>query len=117
MIICHVCLWDASWFCRSKSDTDLVFRQVQFLHVALLRFAFGELPQFLRRPLKQLAPYHFVGAPVCQVVRREAAIVHAVDVGTEVEEAANQRGVLEIHSQVEGRSSTALFLPKTMKQK
>lgn len=83
------------------TKTHLVFRQVHVLHVALVRLAVGQLPQLLRRLLVQLAADLFVLSPVCQVVWREAAIVGAVDVGAEVEQAAHQRRVLEVHGQVE----------------
>lgn len=98
---------------NSESDTDLIFRQVQILHIALVWFAVGQLPQLLRRPVVQLAADLFILAPVGEVVRREAAVVQAVDVGAEVEEATDQCRVLEIHGKVEWCSSTALFLQKT----
>lgn len=113
MIIWNLYFWDAASFGHSESDTDLVFRQVQILHVTLVWFAVGQLPQLLRRPLEQLAPDLFILAPVGEVVRREAAVVQAVNVGAEVEEATHQCGVLEIYGQVEGRPSTALFLQET----
>lgn len=93
--------------------TDLVFRQVHVLHVALVRFAVGQLPQLLRRLLIQLAADLFVLPSVGEVVRREAAVVGAVDVGAEAEEAADQCGVLEVHGQVERRPAAALFLRTT----
>lgn len=47
-----------------------------------------------------------------EVVRREAAVVQAVDVGAEVEEAADQRGVLVIDGQVKSRPPAARFLQR-----
>lgn len=54
----------------------------------------------MRRLLVELAADLFVLASVGEVVRREAAIVRAVDVGAEVEEAADQCWVLEVHGQM-----------------
>lgn len=96
-----------------NSHTDLIFWQGQILHITLIWFAVGQVPQLLRRPLVQLAADLFILAPVGEVVRREAAVVQAVNVGAEVKEATDQCRVLEIHSKVEWRSSTALFLQKT----
>lgn len=90
--------------------THLVFRCVQFLHVALVRLAVGQLPQLLRRLLVQLAADLFALAAVGEVVRREAAVVEAVDVGTEAEQTADQRRVLKVDRQVERRAAAALFL-------
>lgn len=81
--------------------THLIFRRVQFVHVALVRFAVGQLPQLLRRLLVQLAADLFALAAVGEVVRREAAVVEAVDVGTEAEQTADQRRVLKVDRQVE----------------
>lgn len=47
---------------------------------------------------------------VGEVVRREAAVVEAVDICTQVQEAADQRGVLQVHGQVKRRPAAALFL-------
>ena len=93
-----------------ESETDLIIRQVHILHVALVWFALRQLPQLLRRLLKQLAADVFVLAPVGEMVRREATIVKAVNVRAELQEATHQCGVLEIHGQVERRPTTALFL-------
>lgn len=49
------------------------------------------------------------------MVRREAAVVKAVNVRAELQEATHQCGVLEIHGEVERRPTTALFLQATRK--
>lgn len=97
--------------CAPEADTDLVLRQA--LHVAVVRLAVGHVPQLLRRPVVQLRADLVVVATEREVVRREAAVVQAVDVGAEVEEAADQRGVLVIDGQVERRPPAARFLQQT----
>lgn len=93
-----------------EAKTHLVFRRVRFLHVALVRFAVGELPQLVRRLLVQLAADLFALPAVGEVVRREPAVVEAVDVGAEAEQTADQRRVLEVHRQVKRCPTAALFL-------
>lgn len=97
-----------------EAGTHLVFWRIHFLHVALVWFAVWELPQLLRRLLVQLAADLFALAAVGEVVRRESAVVEAVDIGAEAEQTADQRWVLKVDREVKRCPTAALFLQTRM---
>lgn len=51
---------------------------------------------------------------VGEVVRREAAVIEAIDVGAEVKQATDQRRVLDVHREMECRPTAALLLSTQM---
>lgn len=93
---------------KKSSGTYIILRHGIF--IAVFRFALWQFSEVLRRPDVQLLLDLAILSTKRQVVWCEPPVGQAVDISSQSNQLIHKCEVLEVHSEMECRSATALFL-------